>query len=297
MADRKQLEILGRGVEEWNFWREVSSFKGNLSSADLVSTYLREANLRDTDLSEANLSYTDLSVAILSNADCRNAILRNAKLIATQALNTNFEGATLTGACIQDWHINSNTNLKNVTCEYVYLRFPYRDRRPHNPNRTFAPGEFSRLYQIVQDSLSLYFKDGVDWQAMAYSFQQIVATDGTPLNIRGMEQTGDGVIIKVDVPDRLDKGKVEGDFWEGYKFAQAAIESEQQAKDALIAAKDGEIVRQENTIAHLLTIVSQQPVVQRITNITGNTIQGSAYTEELKGSGYTGGDNTTNASE
>lgn len=287
MADSDQLERLLRSVKEWNRWREEKPKTIiNLTNADLRNTNLKSVHLGNAKLIGAYLYKVELSHAYFYKADLSYAHLRNTNLshtnlIKTQALNTNFEKTTLTGACITDWNINGDTNLDSVICEYIYLgwefqndKLTYTDRRPHDPNHIFAPGEFSRLFQIVQDSLSLYFKDGVDWQAAAYSFQSI-ATDGTPLNIKGIEQTGDGVIIKVDVPDRLDKGKVEGDFWKGYEEAQKAFEGERRNADRLITSQEKQIVRYEGEINRLLAIVENT----RTINITGNTIQGTAYTE------------------
>ena len=147
----------------------------------------------------------------LRDANLSNANLFNADLIRTQALNTNFEGATLTGAWIEDWNINktspkikikinklsillpcslfpvpcslfpgdvySRTNLVRVVCKYVYLASFNRDRRPHDPDRNFALGEFAQIFQKVHETLDLYFRDGVDWQAAAYSFQSITTVE------------------------------------------------------------------------------------------------------------------------
>ncbi|MBP0020222.1 MAG: pentapeptide repeat-containing protein [Cyanobacteria bacterium SBLK] len=291
----------------------------DLSSTDLSSADLSYANLRkvkineqtrldkkwrlvweilnesptNRDLSGADISNANFSFANLSDIDFSYATLSNINLTQTQALYTNFKGATLTGACIEDWNINRYTNLDGVNCDYIYLSATYRnnkptytDRRPHDPDRNFAPGEFAQIFQRVHETLDLYFKDGVDWQAAAYSFQQIATTDGTPLNIKGIEQTGDGVIIKVDVPESLDKGKVEGGFWKGYEMAQKAFEGERRSTERHLES-------QERQINQLMAIVENT----RTINITGNTIQGSAYAENLHGSAYTEGDNTTNAGE
>ncbi len=57
MADEKQLEILKRGVDAWNRWRE----KNYGLSIDLSGADLRDANLRGADLSGANLENTIFS--------------------------------------------------------------------------------------------------------------------------------------------------------------------------------------------------------------------------------------------
>jgi len=55
MANWEQVEILRKGVQEWNAWREQNPDRAvDLSAADLRATSLGNANLRDANLSVAN---------------------------------------------------------------------------------------------------------------------------------------------------------------------------------------------------------------------------------------------------
>lgn len=72
------------------------------------------------------------------------------------------------------WNINSKTNLKNVKCDYIYLKSTYSeeqkkwifsDRCPHDPDKIFALGEFTKRYQKLLETVDIYFDDGIDWQA------------------------------------------------------------------------------------------------------------------------------------
>ncbi|WP_242025888.1 pentapeptide repeat-containing protein [Anabaena sp. FACHB-1391] len=145
-------------------------FMADLSGADLrgadlfmpeLETYLRAADLYGANLSGANLSGANLSEANLSEANLSEANLSEADLERSQVIGTNFYNATLTGACIKDWQINSKTNLEEVICEYVYLDSEYLDfgnvdkteRRPINGN--FAPGEFASLYKKIIETTDL----------------------------------------------------------------------------------------------------------------------------------------------
>lgn len=245
----------------------------NLSDATLSSVSLRNADLINADLRSADLRNANLIKANLINADLRNANLIDANLTAIQALNTNFEGTYLTGTCIQNWNINSRTNLNDIICDYTYLNSNleiqngklnriYTDRRPQDRDRNFAPGEFSQLFQIVQDNLSFYFKDGVDWQAAAYSFQYIT-TNGTLLDIEGMNRTKNGgVIITINAPDDLDKGKVEEDFWKGYEVARKAFEGERRKVDRLFASQENPSIRYEGEINRLLAILDNTRTIE-----------------------------------
>ncbi|MDB9489954.1 DUF559 domain-containing protein [Dolichospermum circinale CS-534/05] len=71
----------------------------------------------------------------------------------SQVISTNFHNAILTGVCIQDWQINSATNLDGVICEYIYLDWNKKERRPINGN--FEPGEFASLYKKIIETTDL----------------------------------------------------------------------------------------------------------------------------------------------
>ncbi len=130
----------------------------NLSGANFSGAYLSGANLSGANLSGANFSGTFLSGANLSGANLSGANLSGAKLSGanlerTVALDTNFNKAIFTGACLEEWQTNSATNLSNVICEYVYLLQGQQSRSPSEGN--FAQGEFTRLFQKTLDPVDL----------------------------------------------------------------------------------------------------------------------------------------------
>lgn len=122
----------------------VNLSEANLRIANLSRANLSEANLRMANLSGANLSEANLQVANLNDANLRMANLSDANLEKTQVLSANFNKAILTGTCLQDWQINSATNLSEVICEYIYLQTGQQKRHPDQGN--FAPGEFAQLW-------------------------------------------------------------------------------------------------------------------------------------------------------
>jgi hypothetical protein len=170
------------------------------------------AKLRDADLSGANLSRASLEIV--------------------NALGADFTGAILTGACIEDWHINSATKLDSVVCEYVYLKNNEQERRPSDPNRIFAPGEFTKLFQKVLETVDLIFADGIDWKAFFQSFQELQQQyfdEG--LFIQAIEKKSSGAfVIRLEVDAAVDKAKIEREAKEKYKFAVQAIESKYEAR-------------------------------------------------------------------
>ncbi|MCC5640117.1 pentapeptide repeat-containing protein [Nostoc sp. CHAB 5844] len=141
--------------------------QSNLNGANLGEAYLRKAFLNEANLSKAilkaaNLSFTDLSRANLSQADLNLAVmeganLQNADLSFVQALGTNFKEADLTGVCIQDWNLNSKTNLNYVKCDYVYLKKVYNEdfTRIYPIHRTFQSGEFTQKFQPASETTDI----------------------------------------------------------------------------------------------------------------------------------------------
>ncbi|MGK7872364.1 MAG: pentapeptide repeat-containing protein, partial [Xenococcaceae cyanobacterium] len=147
---------LTKGVKVWNEWRAsnpnlapkligvnlagVDLVKANLVGVDLTGAFLNKADLRSANLNRANLTGTDLTSANLVNVNFTGANLSEVK-----APGANFYGATLTGACIQDWEIDSATNLHDVDCDYVYLRKNQQERRPELGR--FPSGGFTKMFK------------------------------------------------------------------------------------------------------------------------------------------------------
>ena len=102
-------------------------------------------NFKGANLAGADLKAADLTSADISGTNLEGAWLERANLTKTQALNTNFHEANLTGACLEAWNINSKTQLDGAICEYVYLLNNQKERRPNSGK--FAPGEFTKLFE------------------------------------------------------------------------------------------------------------------------------------------------------
>lgn len=162
---------------------QPKDFSGiDFSECVLKEIQLEQANLRNTifreaELSKANLQRADLREANLEGADLSEANLSGANLIRTQALKTNFEGAIFTGACIKDWNINSETNLNDVICDYVYLKEGKQERRPHDPNKNFVPGEFTKLFQKTLERLNLMSESEIEANALSDPDNQPLSPD------------------------------------------------------------------------------------------------------------------------
>lgn len=254
-ADLSEADLRGADLSHANL-SGAKLIGTDLSGADLSEAILSDADLNQADLRRANLIGVIFVGAILSDHDFNNqdlsyANLSHSNLTRIQALGTIFKGAIFTGACIEDWNINSATNLENIICDYVYLKQNQQERSPTTGN--FAPGDFSRLFQKALETVDMIFRDGIDWQSFLASFQELQAEkrikiegQDDPLTIRAIETRDDGsFVIRVSVPTALNKAEIEESFRQKYDHQIQLMEANYKAK---LNAKDDQIIsyRQDN---------------------------------------------------
>ncbi len=206
---------------------------------DFTHADLRGANLAGAKLHRAQLKGANLNGALLSSAELHGANLTEANCIATD-----FTAAHLTGACLEAWNIDSTTLLKDIDCQYVFLReHPDprgdRERRPHNPDKDFQPGDFEKFFKDMLDTVQLLIRNGVNPDSFKAAFQSILAAhpDITPDSIQGFERKGDDVLVTIQVPDGTDKAAIERTWDEVYDArltaatAAAQLEAEKRRAD------------------------------------------------------------------
>ncbi|MEB3277887.1 MAG: pentapeptide repeat-containing protein [Lyngbya sp.] len=126
-------------------------------------------DLRGLSLQNANLAGASFVGANLSSTNLRGANLSKAKLIQTKLSQANLNGATLTGAYIQDWGITLTTQLRNITCDYLFLRLPSEKSSDPNPyrqppdwNRTLNPEEFTAIIRAFLQSRQSWYSTILD---------------------------------------------------------------------------------------------------------------------------------------
>lgn len=214
--------------------------RAKLIGAKLSGTNLSGAKLCDANLTGAHLKQANLKGSNLSGANLSMANLTDAYLQRTKVQNTNFNQAILTGACLENWHINSGTNLDQVICEYVYLQADQQERRPRSGN--FALGEFSQLFQQALETFEMIFEYGIDWQAFFTSFQKLqFEHSSSELSIQAIENKHNGsCVIRVNIPPNANKLAIEISLKREYEHQLKIIDKKYryqlQAKYDQIAA-------------------------------------------------------------
>ncbi|WP_427158798.1 pentapeptide repeat-containing protein [Aliinostoc sp. HNIBRCY26] len=225
---------------------------------DFVGCNLKGANLTDVDMSYANFSEADISEANLSGAT-----LEGANLTKTQAVKTNFQQVNLTAACLEAWNIDNTTQLEGVICDYVYLLNNQQERRPSSGE--FAPGEFTKLFQVVINTVDLIFRKGLDLQALSAALAKVkMENEDIPLTIKSIENKGDGVVVvRVDAPETTNKAKIHAEVMQNYEFALQQLEARYQAE---LKSKDEQITLYRQHQADLKEIMQMiAPRPQQVT--------------------------------
>ncbi|WP_017659477.1 pentapeptide repeat-containing protein [Baaleninema simplex] len=289
-AELLQAKLSAANLKRAYFWKADLS-EANLEAANLVGADLVGVDLTGANLVGANLVGADLTGANLVGANLVGADLTGANLIMANVIRANLETATLTGACLENWNVNSQTNLNNVNCQYIYLKTDakrnFQDRRPHHPEKSFAPGEFTKLFQVVTETMDLVFMDGIDWSAFLKAFEQLrqeIQTD--ELSIQAIESKPSGVlIVRVAVPSTADKAQLEKHAYQKY---QLALESQERWYREKLNAKDGEIEiyrRQNANLNEIAKLQASRPIQLQATAMTS----GDTYNQNQVGIGHMSG--------
>lgn len=250
-------------------WHKVKMLdRGRVDNSILADASVREllingegknksyvgADLYGANLAEAYLNSSNLQEAKLDHATFQHANLEGANLTQASSIGTDFSHAHLTGACIESWNIDITTKLEQVDCRFIYLlEKPNpitgdRERRPHDPDKVFEPGDFEKLYNKIINTVQILLRNGINQEAFNLAFQKIMEENPeiTVDSIQGMEKKGNDVLVTLEVPEDTDKGKFEQQFFEVYelrlatqnqaKLLEAETRHSQDIKEIAIAA-------------------------------------------------------------
>lgn len=247
---------------------------GHLSSRQLMITrkfvpFLAGRYRRPLSLVGVNLSGTDLSLVDLIGADLTGATLINARLCGANlaqsnlrlvnALGTDFSRVQITGSCIEGWSIDETTCLDNVECDFIYrlgrkaADGHYRERQPSSG--CFEPGDFTRLFRVMLNTVELIFRHGIDRQALVATLEKVQKSYSEAVQLQGIEEKEDGFIkVTLRVPENIQKAELHQDFKQIYKAHLDGIEARYEAQ---LKAAQQQIQHYQTTTTELTAIVQQ----------------------------------------
>ncbi|MBD2596678.1 pentapeptide repeat-containing protein [Nostoc spongiaeforme FACHB-130] len=242
----------------------------------LVTGNGRRKSYTGTNLKGANLICADLKDADISEATFKGACLEWSNLTLAQAVGTDFTQAQMTGACVEAWNIESTTKLDNVDCRFIYLlenpKLGTDDRERRPSSGEFQPGEFTKLFEEVVNTVDLIFRNGIDWKAFVAAFKKVqVQNENTELAIQSIENKGDGVVVvKVAASVDAHKEKIHNDFTQNYQLALQAVEEKYKAQ---LQAKDEQIViyrQQSADMKEIVSLLANKPINVQVDNKVEN---------------------------
>ncbi|RCJ29113.1 hypothetical protein A6770_01615 [Nostoc minutum NIES-26] len=195
---------------------------------------------------ENDYTNADFKGANLTNADLKDAILSG-----INALDTDFSGATLSGACIQEWNINKNTRFTGVICSHVYLkctkqgdRIILTERKPDSGE--FKDGDFEKWIEQLQETVDVILTGKFNPKAFGISLDKAaVEHEGLDRSRYSIESKGDEVyVVKVGVSPEADKPAIHQTIT-NYYYNELSIQGE-RANILLNPSGEVEIMESKN---------------------------------------------------
>jgi uncharacterized protein YjbI with pentapeptide repeats len=243
-------------------WSHVQGDRSTIDFTDtlmqlLISRNGKNGKYLDLDLSDQNLVKVELQHANLNGADLTRSNLQDARLDYTNLSNvkaggTDLRRATLTGACIQNWTVNNDTQFDDLVCDYIYLTSDRarEDRRPLSGS--FEPGDFEKLVDKFADTLDFILRRGTDPIAFRESLNQFTQ-DNPEARIKAiMDLDADRVLVQATVPEGSDKVRIHEEF----NFKLQLKEQEIRSLNGTVKDRD-KIISMMNRLLH-----KPQPTIQ-----------------------------------
>lgn len=305
-CDLHQASFIGADLQSANLslvdLTTVNFISANLSGVDLTRSLLRAVNLSGANLMQAVLSHADLSYADLSHADLssarvicadfNNSDLNNAdlseayfrgtnfyaaNLSLTRMLSSDFTQANFTGACIDDWHINSSTCLDNVKCDYVFRKIidgNFLKRLPIAANTIFGPQEFTKRFQIFESALEtidLTFTRGIDWQAFFQTLQEAqISYPLSEISVQAIERKKNSFVVRLEVEKDSNKAELEQKIKEIYQQKFSLLEQHYRVQlDA--SKKEVEMYREQSAnMLEITKLLANKSIIFGVSPVTEN---------------------------
>ncbi len=237
-ADLHDADLSFSNLTDANF-SESDARSAQFSFADLNGINFYSANLVNSSFKQADLSKANFIQSDLTNANLVSVNLTDANLTAATAFFTNFQAAIFTGSILESWKINSHTILNEAICDYIYLKSPQDNNSPESDSLndalkiTFAPGEFTKLFQKTREIIKLNFDEGIDWGCFLSTFKLLkVEQNSAELYVKAIEANLDGsFMITIEGYFATEKEHIEEDFWQNYNAVIAEVNGREKEQE------------------------------------------------------------------
>ncbi len=154
------------------------------------------------DLRGYNFSHANLSFANFSGCD-----LREADLSAVTAVGADFSGAKLTGACLENWNIDTETRLQDVNCDYYFYLDDGQRKRMPPAGEEYPPGEFSRIFQKLANTIDFIAHNEIELAAIQLAVEKVrVESDNEQVRVQTVEEKDGCIVVRVVAPKNEDRG-------------------------------------------------------------------------------------------
>jgi uncharacterized protein YjbI with pentapeptide repeats len=205
--------------------------------ANLKNTYLKNLEIRNLlvtgvgenknfdawDLRELNLSGANFKNASLIGTNFYQSNLRKvsffgAKLVHGQFEGADLTGATLTGACIENWLVTRSTKLQAIDCKYIFLKYIDGDKRDQiPPYNEFEEGEFILFIRSILDTIDLYHEREINPIVAVSVLKSLSDKYQQTFDIVGCFRKDNGaIVLQLKTSDWSDREQLKEDYYSRY---------------------------------------------------------------------------------
>jgi uncharacterized protein YjbI with pentapeptide repeats len=221
---------------------------GRVGDGNFSYVPLRGLSLTGLKLNSCNFYHADLSDADFSDCD-----LTGADLSEAMVLGTRFNGATLTGAIIDCWSMDQQTQFEGVICEFVITDRDKQERNP--PQGQFKPGEFTKLYQEIANTIDFIAHTPNELEALLRAIQSI-KQQGGDIVIQSLERKNDSVVVRTQSHDAIDKASLYAEIKEQQAQELLLLQQEVKHLTQQIESKEQQI----DTFTHIIFKTLERPI-------------------------------------
>ena len=210
----------------------------NFSNLDLSGLNFSGLDLRGLNFTGSNVSFADFSASQSQEANLREI----------NAVGACFNQAHLTGACLQNWNIDTRTLLHDIDCDYVYLAENKQQRNP--PEGNFKPGEFSKLYQQIADTIDFIAHSRTELDTLISAIATVKAEKGhSDIFVQNIERKDSSIVVKVKAPPEFDREQIYKEVKKEQKQKLKQLKNEYEQK---LLAKQSELDNEKKATKDLL---------------------------------------------